>query len=112
MASKNKSIMLRLDEETILKLDDIASNLGMTRSELIRDFISNGIHNNKDNKIQRISDVSERQLHSLLTAINRVGNNINQIARNKDISADMKQDIATMKKVLELTEKALIIKFE
>ena len=50
---KNKLIQVRLSEEQLKLIDQIASNEKRTRSEILRSFITGGITN--DPKIKKIT---------------------------------------------------------
>ena len=71
----NKKLTIRLDEETYQKLKEKTAELGLTQSEYLRQVILKG------RATKRCKD-----LPSLILHLSRIGNNINQIARNLNIA--------------------------
>lgn len=74
---KNYSVKVRMTEELFTELVIKAKSLNMTNSEYLRNTICNTELNYQTN---------EKDYGYLIGAINRVGNNINQIAHNLNIA--------------------------
>ena len=78
--TKQKQIAVRLDEETLQKLHELQDKTGLTQSELFRQFITKGKVTCKKKKY------SDEDILFLISAINKVGNNLNQIALKLNIA--------------------------
>lgn len=76
---KQKQIAVRLDEETLQKLHELQQKTGLTQSELFRQFITKG-------KVTCKKKYSDEDILFLISAINKVGNNLNQIALKLNIA--------------------------
>lgn len=74
---KNYSVKVRMTEELFTELVIKSKSLNMTNSEYLRNTICNTELNYKTN---------EKDFGYLIGAINKIGNNINQIARNLNIA--------------------------
>ena len=70
----DKVLTLKVDDEILTKIDFIAKETGKKRSEIIRDLITK-----KDIKITT-NNSTKRDDKKLLYELNKIGNNINQIA--------------------------------
>lgn len=73
--NKNKQINIRINNQTLELIDNKAKNANMNRSE----FIINAI------LISKIK-AKNKDIFKLISAINRIGNNINQISRTLNIA--------------------------
>ena len=71
----NKKLTIRLDEETYNEMKRKTAELGLTQSEYLRQVIFKGRATKKC-----------KDLPSLILHLSRIGNNINQIARNLNIA--------------------------
>lgn len=72
---RDKILQLRLSEEEHEKLAELCESVSTTKSNLIRSFIHKG------KPIIPVSLQSQRELEKLYQAINRIGVNVNQIAK-------------------------------
>jgi predicted DNA-binding protein len=70
---KTKQIAVRLDDETLQKLHRLQKETGLSQSELFRQFIHKG-------KVTSCKQKNNDDIFLLIGAVNKVGNNINQIA--------------------------------
>ena len=77
--AQRKQIAVRLDEETLQKLHELQNKTGLTQSELFRQFITKG-------KVTCKKKYSDEDILFLISAINKVGNNLNQIALKLNIA--------------------------
>jgi len=75
MNKKNKMLRIRLTDDEYNLLKEKADKAGKTMSEFVRDYITKGKVNSKC-----------KDLPSLILHLNKIGNNINQIARNLNIA--------------------------
>ena len=73
--AKEKSIRIRLTDELDKELTFKATSIGLSKSEYIRQFIT-----------QSAPKPSAKDYGYLLGAVNRIGNNINQIAHNLNVA--------------------------
>ena len=71
----NKKLTIRLDEETYNEMKRKTAELGLTQSEYLRQVILKGRATKKC-----------KQLPSLILHLSKIGNNINQIAKNLNIA--------------------------
>jgi hypothetical protein len=71
----NKKLTIRLDEETYATLKEKTEELGLTQSEYLRQVILKGRATKKC-----------KDLPALILHFSRIGNNLNQIARNLNIA--------------------------
>ena len=75
MDKKTKMLRIRLTNDEYNLLKEKADKAGKTMSELVRDYITKGKVNSKC-----------KDLPSLILHISKIGNNINQIAKNLNIA--------------------------
>jgi len=75
MDKKTKMLRIRLTDDEYNLLKEKADKAGKTMSEFVRDYITKGKVNSKC-----------KDLPSLILHLSRIGNNINQIARNLNIA--------------------------
>ncbi len=75
MNKKNKMLRIRLTDDEYNLLKEKADKAGKTMSEFVRDYITRGKVNSKC-----------KDLPSLILHLSKIGNNINQIARNLNIA--------------------------
>jgi len=77
--TKQKQIAVRLDNKTLQKLHELQKKTGLTQSELFRQFIVKG-------KVTCSKKYSDEDILFLIGAINKVSNNLNQIALKLNIA--------------------------
>jgi len=71
----DRKLTIRLDDETYNKLKEKTEELGITQSQYLRQVILKG------RAVKKCKD-----LPSLILHLSRIGNNINQIAKNLNIA--------------------------
>jgi predicted transcriptional regulator len=83
---KSHRITIRVDSELNIKLNDLATKADITISELIRNYAIN----------QKQDIVNKKDIMQWLYHLNKIGNNINQIAHrlNSDNIANKISDIS------------------
>jgi len=57
---KNESIRVRLSEKERHDLDTLSEKMCLSRSELVRQFLANGIHQNESVKLMKWDNKKER----------------------------------------------------
>jgi predicted DNA-binding protein len=72
---REKILQLRLSEEEHEKLAELCKSVSTTKSNLIRSFICKG------QPTLPISPQSQKELENLYKALNKIGVNVNQIAK-------------------------------
>lgn len=85
---KSTQINIRLSERENKKLSDKSKKYGVAKSKIIRQYIN-------DNPV--IDKNLMNKLDELVVAINRVGNNINQIAKKANEVGVSKNDLLSVK---------------
>jgi len=75
--AQNTTLKIRLTDELLTELTIKSKSLKMNNSEFIRNAISNTTITYKDNK---------KDIQQIVNAMNRIGNNINQIAHTLNIA--------------------------
>lgn len=102
MAHKKAFLSVRLSTLERQKLDSLCAASGLTASAAVRKLIAGA-------KIQKNK---ARDMKTLYGEINRIGNNINQIARSVNAGIASREDAAEavflMKKVYDVMEKAAL----
>ncbi|EEO25058.1 MULTISPECIES: plasmid mobilization protein [Helicobacter] len=73
---KDTTINLRLSKELKLILENKAKEANKTSSELLREAIINN----------KVSHNNSKHISQLIASINKIGNNVNQIAHNLNIA--------------------------
>lgn len=73
---KDTTINLRLSKELKLILENKAKEANKTSSELLREAIINN----------QVSHNNSKHISQLIASINKIGNNVNQIAHNLNIA--------------------------
>lgn len=97
--------MMLFDEELKI-LEEKAESFGMNKTEYIRDLIIRGEVGNRKETL-----ISDEKYKELLYEINRIGNNLNQIAYNSNLKKSTgREEIDGLKKLYE--ELFLILKKE
>jgi len=100
MAQKEAFLSVRMSVWERKKLDSMCKASGLTSSAVVRKLIAGA----------SIQENKAKDMKPLYQEINRIGNNINQIARsvNAGIASteDAAQAVFLMKKIYELMEKA------
>lgn len=92
-----KKIAIRVDERTIEIIDEVADELQLSRSEVIRFFLDKAVYKDKKNLFERLNNESRKELieqfMKLSTDINylkkdysSIANNVNQIAKKINTS--------------------------
>ena len=94
MRERNNEVHLRLNDAEYRKLDYLSHTSGISFNAVIRKLIM-------DKEIRQRPDID---FLALLTAIDRLGNNINQIAKKANMNnavsyADMKEVSSIMRKI-------------
>lgn len=99
MAQKEAFLSVRMSARERIKLDSLCEASGLTASAAVRKLIAGA----------EIQENKAKDMKSLYQEINRIGNNINQIARSVNAGIASREDAAEavflMKKVYELMEK-------
>ena len=99
MAQKEAFLSVRLSKQESQKLDSLCKASGLTASAAVRKLIAGA----------KIQENKAKDMKPLYQEINRIGNNINQIARSVNAGIASREDAAyavfLMKKVYELMEK-------
>lgn len=95
---RKRDFHVMLFDEELKILEEKAQSFGMNKTEYIRDMIIRG-EISEDRKATLMSDVKYKEL---LYEINRIGNNLNQIAYNSNLKKSTgKEEIAGLKKLYE-----------
>ncbi len=110
---KNESIRVRLTEKERHDLDTLSEKMCLSRSELVRQFLANGIHQNESVKLMKWDNNTIMAVRDCNMLISRVGSNVNQIARacnngNTD-SVSLANEIQSMQAILEDIRKAVAV---
>lgn len=85
---KNGEFHFRLSEQEIQKFDKKAQQYGLTKSKLLRKFIN-------DETLVTVS--YEQTIKELIGAVNKIGVNINQIAKKANESGASSNDLLSLK---------------
>lgn len=89
---RNISFFLKLSEEEFMELEWKSNRYKKSKSELLREFINKG-----EVKVNKIDELPE-----LIRQINKLGNNVNQIAKKLNSTSDIfAQDVDDTKKYME-----------
>lgn len=89
---RNISFCLNLSEEEYMELEWKANRHKISKSQILRDFINKG-----EVKVNKIDELPE-----LIKEINKLGNNVNQIAKRLNSSSDIfAKDVDDTKKYME-----------
>jgi len=78
----DRKLTIRIDDETYNKLKEKTEELGITQSEYLRQVILKGKAVTKKCK----EPPALKELPTLISHLSRIGNNINQIARNLNVA--------------------------
>jgi len=109
---KNESIRVRLSEKERHDLDTLSEKMCLSRSELVRQFLANGIHQNESVKLMKWDNNTIMAVRDCNMLISRVGSNVNQIARacnNGNIDVTLANEIQSMQAILEDIRKAVAV---
>lgn len=95
---RKRHFHIMLFDEELKILEEKAKSFGMNKTEYIRDMIVRGeISGNRKSAL-----VSDEKYKDLLYEVNRIGNNLNQIAYNSNLKKSTgKEEIAALKKMYE-----------
>lgn len=95
---RKRDFHVMLFDEELEILEKKAKSFGMNKTEYIRDMIVRGeVSGNR-----KASLVSDEKYKNLLYEVNRIGNNLNQIAYNSNLKKSTgKEEIAGLKKLYE-----------
>lgn len=94
---RKRDFHIMLFDEELKILHQKAESFGMNKTEYIRDLIVRGEIGNKKETL-----VSDERYKGLLYEINRIGNNLNQIAYNSNLKKSTgSEEIAGLKKLYE-----------
>lgn len=101
---KTETTRIRLTEKERNDLDILANRLNLSRSELIRQFIRNGIQKNESSHIMKWDNDTIRVIRDYNMLIAKVGINVNQIARScntGNYNVTLANEIQTFQYILE-----------
>lgn len=110
---KTVSVKVRITPQDLQQIDSCASQLQITRSELIRRYIDVGLNQKNSAKIIVWDNETIRIIKSCNMLIAKIGININQIARacntgNKNLS--LEKEVNAMQKILSVLQKVVSVK--
>ena len=79
MSQKYKQIKVNFTPEAYERINKIADEKGITKAKLIRNFLGEKIADDREPKQKRVHKTSDPQL---LYHLNKIGTNLNQIAKH------------------------------
>lgn len=95
---RKRDFHVMLFDEEMQILEEKAKSFGMNKTEYVRDMIIRG-EVSSDRKADIVSDEKYKEL---LYEVNRIGNNLNQIAYNSNLKKSTgREEIAGLKKLYE-----------
>ncbi len=98
MAKKDLMVSVRLTSEERKRLDEICAISGLSVSTIFRKWLAE----------EKIQQKRPEEIHDLYVAINRIGNNINQIARKANAGFATKNDVIELKFLMSTIEEKII----
>jgi len=98
MAKKDLMVSVRLTSEERKRLDEICEISGLSVSTIFRKWLAE----------EKIQQKRPEEIHDLYVAINRIGNNINQIARKANAGFATKNDVIELKFLMSAIEEKII----
>lgn len=110
---KTVSVKVRITPQDLQQIDSCASQLQITRSELIRRYIDVGMNQKNSTKLI----VWDRETISIIRNCNmliaKIGININQIARacnTGNTNVSLEKEVNAMQKILSILQKVVSVK--
>jgi len=98
MANKNLMVSVRLTAEERNRLDEICAISGLSVSTVFRKWLHQ----------EKIQQKHPEEIYDLYVEINRIGTNINQIARKANAGFATKNDVTELKFLLSVVEEKMI----
>lgn len=99
--SKNRQIAVSFSHEDFEKLSNEAESQSISKAELIRSHLDINFENKRTPTSKRVHKSINPQI---LYEVNRIGNNLNQIAKNtnekKDVDIDVLLSLNNIEKML------------
>ena len=108
---KTASIRVRITQQELQQIDRRASQLQVTRSELIRRLVDVGLNEKDTTKIIAWDNTTINTIRNCNMLIAKIGININQIARvcnsTGNTNVSLATEISTMQKLLNYIQKVV-----
>lgn len=109
---KTESIRVRMTEKERNDIDNLAQKLSLSRSELVRQFLTIGVHKQESVQFVKWDNDTIMAIRDCNMLIAKIGINVNQIARKcntGDINVTLMTEIQSLQQVLEEMKKAVAI---
>lgn len=110
---KTVSVKVRITPQDLQQIDSCASQLQITRSELIRRYIDMSMNQKNATKIIAWDNETIRIIKNCNMLIAKIGININQIARvcnTGNTNVSLEKEVNAMKKILFIIQKVVSVK--
>lgn len=110
---KTVFLKVRITPQDLQQIDSCASQLQITRSELVRRYIDMGMNQKNATKIIAWDSETISIIRNCNMLIAKIGININQIARacnTGNTNVSLEKEVNTMQKILSIIQKVVSVK--
>lgn len=110
---KTVSVKVRITPQELQQIDSCASQLQITRSELIRRCIDVGMNQKNSTKIIAWDSETISIIRNCNMLIAKIGINVNQIARScntGNTNVSLETEVNAMQKILSILQKVVSVK--